>query len=53
MESFSNFSVPDHEAWLALLLGVTAAIGEVGLTFYFIIKGRKTPKPKEYKIVNS
>lgn len=46
MESFGNFTLPGHEAWLAMLVGITAVLGEVGLTFYLIIKGvKKTPKP--------
>lgn len=39
MESFGNFLFPGNETWLAWAVGLSAAIGEVGLTFYLIIKG--------------
>ncbi len=45
MESFGNFNVPGHEGSLALIVGVSAAIGEVGLTFYLLISGAS----KSYK----
>jgi hypothetical protein len=38
-ETFGNFTLPGNEAWLALLVGITAAIGEVGLALYLVIKG--------------
>jgi hypothetical protein len=41
LESFGNFGFPGNESWLALLVGVSAAIGEVGLTFYLLLKGRR------------
>ena len=41
IESFGNFSIPGHEGTTALIVGVTAAIGEVGLTFYMLIRGAK------------
>lgn len=39
METFGVFLFPGNEAWLALLVGCSAAIGEVSLTFYLLIKG--------------
>lgn len=45
IETFVNFNFPGYEDLTALLVGVTAAIGEVGLTFYLLIKGAT----KEYK----
>ena len=51
MESFGNFTIPGNEAWLALLVGITAALGEVGLTFYMMIKGRKTLQDDKIKAV--
>lgn len=51
VESFGNFTIPGNEAWLALLVGITAALGEVGLTFYMMIKGRKTPELPKKKAV--
>lgn len=49
METFGNFSLPGHEAWLALLVGVTAAIGEVGLALYLVIVGAKKTFHKQAK----
>ena len=43
LESFGNFLFPGHEAVLALMVGVSAALGEVGLTLYLLIKGLKNP----------
>jgi len=40
-ESFGNMLFPGHEARLALLVGSTAALGEVSLTLYLLIKGVK------------
>jgi hypothetical protein len=39
LETFGNFSKPGYEEWTALIVGVAAAVGEVGLTLYMIIKG--------------
>ena len=39
MESFGDFNFPGNEAWLALVVGMTAALGEVSLTFFMLIKG--------------
>ncbi len=41
IETFGNFMFPGHEAITALIVGTTAAIGEVAFTFYLMIKGRK------------
>lgn len=41
MESFGNFLFPGNEGWLALVVGVSAAAGEVVLTFYLLLKGTK------------
>lgn len=41
LETFGNFSVPGYEEWTALIVGVSAALGEVSLTLYMIIKGVK------------
>lgn len=45
LETFGNFSTPGYEATTALIVGVSAALGEVSLTFYMIIKAAK----KAYK----
>ncbi len=39
MESFGNFLFQGNETWLSWTVGLSAAVGEVGLTFYLIIKG--------------
>lgn len=39
IESFGNFNIPGYEGYTALIVGVTAAVGEVGLTFYMLFKG--------------
>ena len=39
IESFGNVLFPDNESGLALVVGITAAIGEVGLTAYLLVKG--------------
>tara|TARA_Y100001972_G_scaffold125502_2_gene176825 strand:- start:998 stop:1636 length:639 start_codon:yes stop_codon:yes gene_type:complete len=42
MESFGDFLYPGHEVLLAWVVGLSAAVGEVGLTLYLIIKGLKS-----------
>jgi hypothetical protein len=39
METFGDFTLPGNEVWLALVVGIAAALGEVSLTFYMLIKG--------------
>lgn len=39
-ETFGNFNLPGHESFTALLVGVTAAVGELSLSLYLIIRGR-------------
>lgn len=39
MESFGDFLFPGNEEWLAVLVGVTAVLGEVTFTAYLLIKG--------------
>ena len=43
MESFGNFLFPGNEGWLALLVGISAAVGEVSLTAYLLVKGVRRP----------
>ncbi|WP_121666227.1 DUF4386 domain-containing protein [Mesonia aquimarina] len=38
IETFGNFNFPGYEVYTALIVGVLAAIGELGLTFYMLIK---------------
>ncbi|MEM0994929.1 MAG: DUF4386 family protein, partial [Bacteroidota bacterium] len=45
IETFINFNLPGYEGWTALVVGITAAIGEVSLAFYFLLKGAT----KQYK----
>jgi len=42
IETFGNFNVPGYEGFTALIVGVAAALGEVGLTLYMITKGTTT-----------
>lgn len=39
IETFGNIMIPGNEGLLANIVGFSAAIGEVSLTFYLIIKG--------------
>lgn len=39
IETFVNFNFPGYESITALIVGITAAIGEVGLTIYMLTKG--------------
>jgi hypothetical protein len=39
IETFGNILVPGNEVLLANIVGFSAAVGEVSLTFYLIIKG--------------
>lgn len=41
IETFGNFNAPGYEMYTALIVGISAAIGEVAFTFYLLIKGRK------------
>ncbi len=38
IESFGNFNFPGYEFYTALIVGITAAIGEVSLTIHFLLK---------------
>ena len=44
MESFGNFLLPEYEDLLAWIVGVSAGIGELSLTFWLLIKGVKNQK---------
>lgn len=39
MESYGDLLFPGNESWLAVVVGSTAAVGEVSLAFYLAIKG--------------
>ncbi len=41
MESFGDLLFPGNEGWLALTVGVSAAVGEVSLAIYMLVKGVK------------
>ena len=41
METFGDFLFPGNEGWLAWVVGLSAALGEVELALYLIIKGVK------------
>lgn len=53
METFGNFNFPGNEAWLVLLVGITAALGEVSLTFYMLFKGLTKSKKSNLKTTAS
>ncbi len=42
LETFGNFQVPGYEIYTALFVGVAAALGEVSLTLYWVVKGKRT-----------
>ena len=41
VETFVNFSTPGYKTTTALIVGISAAVGEVFLALYLTIKGRK------------
>ncbi|RAI92099.1 DUF4386 domain-containing protein [Algoriphagus yeomjeoni] len=41
IETFGDFAFPGNESLLAWIVGISAALGEVTLAFYFLIKGSK------------
>lgn len=41
METFGDFLFPGNEEWLTWVVGLSAALGEVELTLYLLIKGVK------------
>lgn len=43
LESFGDLLVPGYEATLAMIVGLTAAIGEVSLALYLVVKGLRSP----------
>lgn len=49
-ESFGDFLLPGNEESLAILVGVSAALGEVLLAFYLLIRGSKlTPNTERIR----
>lgn len=38
IETFGNFNLPGYEQYTALIVGIAAAIGELSLTFYLLVK---------------
>jgi len=43
LESFGDLLVPGYEATLAMIVGLSAAIGEVSLALYLVVKGLRSP----------
>jgi len=43
METFGDFLLPGNEVWLAWVVGLSAALGEVELALYMLIKGMRKP----------
>ncbi|WMI64779.1 DUF4386 domain-containing protein [Aestuariibaculum sp. YM273] len=50
IETFGNFNFPGYETYTALIVGFTAAIGEVGITIYMLTKGATTSYKRLKKI---
>ncbi|MEQ9439582.1 MAG: DUF4386 domain-containing protein [Cyclobacteriaceae bacterium] len=48
METFGNFLFPGNEGWLAWVVGLSAALGEVELALYMLIKGVKKSYRAEF-----
>ena len=46
IETFGNIMIPGNEALLANIVGFSAAVGEISLTFYLMIKGVKSRQGK-------
>ncbi len=49
METFGDFLFPGNEVWLAWVVGLAAALGEVELTLFMLIKGIRKPKSETLK----
>lgn len=49
LETFGNFTVPGYEEWTALIVGIAAVLGEVGLTLYMLTKGVTSAYKRELK----
>lgn len=41
IETFANFNAPGYEVYTALIVGIVAVIGEVSLTLYWLIVGKR------------
>lgn len=41
LETFVNFNLPGYEETTAIIVGVAAALGEVSLTLFLLIKGKR------------
>ncbi|MTI38059.1 DUF4386 domain-containing protein [Fulvivirga lutimaris] len=50
METFGDFLYPGNEVWLAWVVGLSAALGEVELTLYMLIKGTKNSTTQNSEI---
>ncbi len=44
LETFVNFTIPGYEMYTGLIVGISAALGEVAFTFYLLIKGHRNIK---------
>lgn len=51
IETFGNFLYPGNESWLAWVVGLSAALGEVELALYLFLKGTKKPKVNVEKLI--
>lgn len=50
METFGDLLFPGNEAWLAWVVGLSAALGEVGLTLYLLIVGTRKSYAENLKM---
>lgn len=41
IETYCNFMTPDYADYTAMIVGLSAAIGEISFTVYLLVKGRK------------
>lgn len=41
IETFGNFTYPGYEEYTALIVGISAALGELSIAFYLLVVGRK------------
>lgn len=50
LETFGDFTRPGYEAELALVVGIAAALGEVSLALYLLIKGTTNAYKQQLKL---
>lgn len=53
IETFGDFLLPGNEEMFSWIVGLTAALGEVGLTLYMLIKGTRKSYIEKLKLAQS